>query len=243
MEKTEHKEYPGITQMGDEGNDPIQWWVDPTGIVNLLIAEEGNGSWEVVDYDPNGIDVAGPFYRQGSCGFELRGKLKGTFPLTIYDGGTKAICIEVEVTEEQTASITAFAVETYEFDRSEEHIALEKAVGRELALPTQAAVTDYSVKNESGSVKFLLNDLEWCWQISSVKTVEELVGNIAANASETEHDTSESGVSLSAYRFSDGVMAAWSDGVRAMALYGESKAAVSDVLAVAGQIVEENNGQ
>lgn len=242
VETTEHKSYTGITNLGETGDAPIQWWTDPNGAVNLLITEESS-SWEIVDYAPNSMDVDGPFYRQGSCGFEIRGKLAGTFPVMLYDGRAKAICVEVAVSEDLTAAVTSATVDTYVPDRSEEHTALETAVGRELALPAQAVATGYYVSSKNGTVQFLLNDLQWEWQISADKTVEDLVGEAAANALETETDSSGLAVSLSAYRLSDGVVAAWNDGDCAMTVYGEREVALSDVLAVARQILEENDGQ
>ena len=242
VEKTEEKEYDGIATMGEDEDHPIQWWTKPDGGINLLIAGETGGSWEAVDYDPDSINVVGPFYRESSCGFEIQGMQAGTVPLILYDGGTEAIRLEIEVTEELTAAVTAFSVDTYSFDRSEEHSALETVVGRAIVLPSQVAVTDYSVKSNGGSVDFLLNDQEWRWQISTNSTEEDLVGDIAANASETKTESLH-GVSLSAYSFKDGVAVSWNDGNCTMVLYGEREATIAEALAVAGQVVEENHGQ
>ena len=162
-----------ITTLGEEGDYPIQWWADAAGTVQLLIEEEGTG-WEAVDYDAGGIEVAGPFYRQDSCGFEIRGKQAGTFPLVIYDGADQAIRLEIAVAEDLTAAVDQFTVSAYAVDRSEEHLALESAVGRTLRLPQQAVATGYSVNN--GSVEFLLNDLEWRWEFAPGRAVEEVVG-------------------------------------------------------------------
>lgn len=239
VEKTGHKDYGGIAELG-KADGTARYWVGPDGTANLLIAETGDG-WEAVNYDPESLEVSGPFYREGSCGFEIQGKLAGTFPLTIYSGESKAFLLEVEVAEDLTATITGFAEGVYAPDRSGEHTALETVAGSTINLPPQAVAVDYSVKRASGSVDFLLNDAQWCWQISTEETAEELVKDFATNAAETatadEHD-----VTLSAYRFSDGVVASWSDGTRAMALYGERETALRDLLAVAGQIVEANNG-
>ena len=177
-----------------------------------------------------------------TMGEEIQGMQAGTVPLILYDGGTEAIRLEIEVTEELTAAVTAFSVDTYSFDRSEEHSALETVVGRAIVLPSQVAVTDYSVKSNGGSVDFLLNDQEWRWQISTNSTEEDLVGDIAANASETKTESLH-GVSLSAYSFKDGVAVSWNDGNCTMVLYGEREATIAEALAVAGQVVEENHGQ
>lgn len=242
VEKTEETDHDGVTTLGEDGDYPVQWWADPDGTVNLMIAEESSGSWEAVEYDPNSIQVAGPFYRQGSCGFELRSLQAGTFPLTIYDGTSTAIHLEVDVSEALTAVITNMSVDTYTFDRSEEHVALEAVLGRGIALPPKAVVTGYSVKSESGSVDFLLNDKEWRWQIAADETEAEQVGALAAVASETKTDVA-GGVTLTAYRFKEGVIASWSDGNHTMALHGEPEADVMDALDVARQIVEANDGQ
>jgi hypothetical protein len=226
--------------MGEDSDYPIQWWMDANGTVNLLITEESNGNWEAAVYDPDGLEVTGPFYRQGSCGFEIQGKLAGTFPLTLHDGGAKAIRLEIEVAEELTAAVTDFAVEDYVRDSSEQHAALEGIAGGTVVLPKQAVVTDYSVKSSYGSVDFLLNDMEWRWQIELDSTEEELVNAVAASFEETKTVT-VNGVTLSAYGFGDGVMVSWTDGGRAMILYGERDAALTDALAVAEQIAEANH--
>ena len=113
-------------------------------------------------------------------------------------------------------------------------------VGSTVALPPQAIATNYFVKSTSASVDFLLNGAEWSWQISTDDTVEELVDEYTVNISETKTAV-ENDLTLTAYRFSDGVVAVWSDGSCAMTLYGEREAALTDVLAVAGQLVEANN--
>lgn len=241
VEKTEHKHYTGVAKVNEGGDDPVQWWTDPNGAVNLLL--DDGSSWKIVDCDGESLDVTGPFYRQGSCGFEIQGKLVGTFPVTLYDGGTKAICIEVEVAEGLTAAIAGVTVGTYTPDWSEEHTALETAAGREIALPAQAVVTDYYVTSTSGTVSFLLDDMNWNWQIVSDDSVEVVRDEISASAAETETDIYGSNVSLTAYRFSDGVMVIWSDGVRTMVLRGEQEATVTDALAAARQILEANDGQ
>jgi hypothetical protein len=238
VEETEHKVYGGITELGEvEGS--AHYWADPNGTVNLLIAETG-GNWEAVNYDPESIDVTGPFYRDCSCGFEIRGKLAGTFPLTVYNGEEKAFILEIVVTEDLTAVITGFTEGAYVPDRSKEHAALEAMVGSTVALPPQAIATNYFVKSTSASVDFLLNDAEWSWQISTDDTVEELVDEYAVNVSETKTAV-ENDLTLTAYRFSDGVVAAWSNGSCAMTLYGDREAALTDVLALARQLVEANN--
>ena len=239
VEETEQKDYNGITAMGEEEEHPIQWWADADGKINLLITQS-YGIWQAVDYDSARLDVVGPFYRQDSCGFEIQGKQAGTFPLTIYDGETKAIRLEVEVTEELTASITTFAVETYTVDRSEEHAALEAVVGKAVTLPPHSAVTGYSVKSESGSVDFILKDEAWNWEMSTSQTAEELADEIAANAPETKTAT-VGDVTLTAYSYKEGVVVAWNDGACGMVLNGEREAAIADALAVAGQIVEANH--
>ena len=238
VEKTEEKDYAGITAMGEEG--AVQWWADPEGSVNLLITEEG-GVWAAAEYDASAVDVVGPFYRQDSCGFEIRGKQAGTFPLTIHDGA-KAFRLEVEVTEELMASITACTADTYTFDRSQEHLALEAVVGRSVALPTQAAVMEYFIATESGTVKFMLNDALWRWKISTNKTEEQLVGDIAEYA--TEKETADvRGVTLHGYNGKDGAVVSWSDGSCAMSLTSEKGIALADALAAAGEIVEANHGE
>lgn len=242
VEATEQKDYGGISTLGEGGAYPVQWWTNPDGSINLLITDENGGSWEAVDYDPNSMDVVGPFYRQDSCGFEIQGKLAGTFPLAIYDGKDKAIRLEVEVAEDLTAAIAVSAVDTYTIDRSQEHAALESAVGRSVALPPEAVVTGYSATSEGGSVTFLLKGTEWRWQIAMNSSEKELVGDLAANASET-NTASAYGKTLSAYSLKDGVAVSWTDGNCGMVLYGEPEAALADALAVAGQIVEENHGQ
>ena len=241
VDKTEHIIYDGVTSTGEEEELPFQWWTNPDGLINLLITEEINGSWEAVDYDSDSIEVTGPFYREDSCGFEIRGKAAGIFHLAIHDGACKALLLEVEVTEDLIASIAGFRVDTYTIDRSEEHNALESVVGISVVLPQQALITEYSVKTKSGSIGFLLNDQEWSWQISTNKTVEDLSDDIAAYAAET-NTVSQNGVTLTAYSFSDGVAVFWSDGLRSMALNGQRGVSVTDALSVAGQIVEANNG-
>ena len=234
VEETEHKEYDGVTELS-EGDGAARWWADPNGTVNLLIAETG-GNWEAVNYDPESIDVTGPFYRDDSCGFEIRGKLAGTFPLTICNGGDKAFVLEIVVAEDLTAVITEFAEGVYVPDRSKEHAALETAVGSTVNLPPQAVAINYFVTSTSGSVDFLFNGVEWCWQISTDDTVEELIDDYAEMETAVEND-----MTLTAYRFSDSVVAVWSDGSCTMTLYGEREAALTDVLALAGQLVEANN--
>lgn len=242
VEKTEHREYAGITTAGEGEENPIQWWTATDGAVNLLITQDNGGKWAVVDYDPDSLDVSGPFFRQGSCGFEIQGKMAGAFPMTIHDGGTKAICLEVTVNEKMATEITGFAVDTYTVDRSEEHTALETVVGRTLALPQQAVVTGYSVWNEGGTVEFLLNDGPWRWQIELGSIEEELIAELAANASEAKSET-VGDTTLSAYSLRDGVTVLWNDESRMMALYGEAGVDLEAALTVAGQIVEENDGQ
>lgn len=80
------------------------------------------------------------------------------------------------------------------------------------------------------------------WQIAMNSSEKELVGDLAANASET-NTASAYGKTLSAYSLKDGVAVSWTDGNCGMVLYGEPEAALADALAVAGQIVEENHGQ
>ena len=41
---------------------------------------------------------------------------------------------------------------------------------------------------------------------------------------------------MTAYRFSDGVVAVWQDGTHVMALHGDRGTALADLLAVAAQI-------
>ena len=243
VEKTEHQEYDGIATLGEDEDYPIQWWTKPDGGINLLITGESNISWEAVDYDSSSIEVVGPFYRGSSCGFEIQGMQAGTVPLILYNGGGEAIRLEIEVTEDLTAAVTAFSVDAYSADRSEEHLVLETVVGREIVLPPQAVVTDYSVKSKDGSVDFLLNDQEWRWQISTNSTKEELVGDIAAGAAETKTDSLH-GVSLGAYSIKDGVVVVWNDGNCTMVLDCEGEAmTIAEALAVARQIVEENHGE
>ena len=241
IEQTDHKMYDGITTMGEDEQYPIQWWTNPSGIINLLITEEISSQWEVVDYDLNSLAVKGPFYRENSCGFEIQGKAAGTFPLTIYNSVSKALCLEITVTEELIASISTFTVDAaYTPDKSEEHHALENVVGTAV-LPQQALISKYSTTDKSGTVTFLLNEQEWHWQIHTTKTVEALSRDIAAHATETK-TTSESNPALTAYSFSDGVAVFWNDGIRSMALYGQRGITLTDALAVAGQIAEANNG-
>ena len=238
VEETEHKEYDGIAELS-EADGAARWWADPNGTVNLLIAETG-GNWEAVNYDTESIDVTGPFYRDNSCGFEIRGKLAGTFPLTVYNGEDKAFIMEIVVAEDLTAVITEFSEGVYVPDRSKEHAALEAMVGSTVTLPPQAVAINYFVTSTSGSVDFLFNGAEWSWQISTDDTVGELIDDYAVNASEME-TVVKNDMTLTAYRFSDGVVATWSDGSCAMTLYGEREAALTDVLALAGQLVEANN--
>ena len=241
VEETADKVYEEIAALGEDGDYPIRWWMNPDGVISLLIEEESNGNWQTVDYDPDGLEVTGPFYRQGSCGFEILGKLAGVYPLTIYDGRDKAICLEVQVAEDLTASVTDYAVEAYAVDRSEEHAALEGIAGSTLLLPAEAIVTDYSVKSTKGSVDFLLNDKEWRWQIDFDMTVEELAEEFAVDFTKTKTATVDD-LTLTAYGFGDGVMAFWTVGDRTMILYGEQGIALTDVLAVAKQIAEANHG-
>ena len=242
VEKTEHREYTGVATVGEEDNNPIQWWTDPNGAVNLLIAEESSGNWTAVDYDPESLDVTGPFYRQGSCGFEIQGKLAGAFSLTLYDGGAKAIRLEVEVTEELDAAITDFSVGDYVIDRSEEHSVLGTLAGKSIVLPEQAVVTDFSVHSEGGSAEFLLNDESWYWRIEAGSTGEEIAGEFAAHTAEAK-TADVCGITVSAYSLKDGVVVFWREESCTMVLYGESDVALEDALTVAGQIVEANNGQ
>ena len=232
----EEAEYDGIVTMGEEGDSPIQWWADAAGTIQLLIEE--NGNWEAMDYDANSLEVVGPFYRQDSCGFEILGRQAGTFPLAIYDGADKAIRLEIAVAEDLTAAIAGFAVSTYAVDRSEEHLALESAVGRTILLPKQAVVTGYYIRSGNGSVEFLLGDTRWNWQIAA----DPLNGDVDDTVSETK-TASVGNMTLTAYRFKDGVLASWMEGDCTMLLYGEPEASAEDALAVARQIVEENHGQ
>ena len=236
VEKTEEKDYAGITTMGEEG--ALQWWADPEGVVNLLIAGD-SGQWAAADYDPAAVDVTGPFYRQDSCGFELRGMQAGTFPLTIHDGA-KAFRLEVAVTEELTASIITCAVDTYIIDASEEHLALEAVVGRNVSLPAQAAVKKYSIADTGGTVRFTLRDALWYWRISTEKTEEQLVGDVVDYAAETA-SAEVGGLTLQGYGMKDGAVVSWSDGACAMTLTAEKGVALADAMAVAGEIVEANN--
>ena len=242
IENTEAKEYDGITTLGDDGEYPVQWWAEPDGAVSLLITDESEGSWEAVDYQPDSMDVIGPFYRQSSCGFEIRGMQAGTHSLTLYNGATEAIRLEIAVAEDLTAEVTDFAVEAYVVDNSEEHSALESEVGKTLALPPQAAATDYYVNSGGGSVVFLLNDTQWRWQIKANSTANGIEKDIVENASEKK-TAYVRGLKLTAYGFKDGVAVSWNSRNTAMVLYGEREAAIADALAVAGQIVEANYGQ
>jgi hypothetical protein len=149
--------------------------------------------------------------------------------------------LEVEVAEDLTAAITSFAVDAYTVDRSEEHAALESAVGGTVNLPEQAVAMKYSTKSSGGSVTFMQHDRQWQWQIVSGRTVEEVMGDISEYASETE-TAAVNGVTLTAYGFADGVAAFWSEGERAMALYGEQGVPLADALTVAGQVMEANHG-
>ena len=241
VEKTEDKAYDGVITLGEDSDSPIQWWRDPYGAANLMILEESNGNWAVMDYDTNTIDVNGPFYRQNSCGFEITGKQMGNVSLKICDGIDQMICLEVEVAEDLTAAITSFAVEAYTVDRSEEHAALESAVGGTVNLPEQAVAMNYSTKSSGGSVTFMQHDRQWQWQIVSDRTVEEVMGDISEYASETE-TAAVNGVTLTAYGLADGVIAFWSEGEHAMALYGEQGVPLADALTVAGQVMEANHG-
>ena len=235
---TEETEYNGIVTMGEEKDYPIQWWADAAGTIQLLIEEENSGSWEAVDYDPNSLEVVGPFYRQGSCGFEILGKQAGTFALVVYDGIDKALQLEIAVAEDLTATVTDFDASAYAVDRSEEHLALESAVGRTIRLPQQAVATKYSVMSSSGSVEFFLDNARWNWQIAA----DPLVGDIDDTVSEIKTDT-VGDMTLTACHVKDGAVAFWMENDCTMLLYGELDSSADDALAVARQIVEENHGQ
>lgn len=242
VESTEEKAYNGISTAGEESDYPIQWWTNTSGAINLLIMAENGGSWEAVDYDAERIEVAGPFYRQGSCAFEIRGKQEGFCPLTIYDGADEGVRLEIEVAEDLSAAVTESAVVNYTVDRSEEHRALEAAVGRTLVLPQQAVVTSYYVTSDDGFVEFRLQDTQWRWEINTGSTEENAEGDMADYASETK-TASVSGVMLTAYRFKDGVSVFWTESGCAMTLFGDIEVSLDDALTVAQQIVEENHGQ
>jgi hypothetical protein len=239
---TEEKAHDGIVAAGEESDYPIQWWTNTDGVVNLLVTKESSGSWEAVDYDAESVEVVGPFYRQGSCGFEIRGKKAGTFSLIIYDGVSKGIRLEIAVAEDLTAAVTNSAVVNHTVDRSEEHLALETAVGRTLVLPQQVAVKTYFVASDSGFVEFLMQGARWTWEMDTDSTAENTDGDIADYATESK-TASVSGVTLAAYRFSDNVSVFWTEGNCAMTLFGDVEVALDDALAVAQQIVEENHGQ
>ena len=68
-----------------------------------------------------------------------------------------------------------------------------------------------------------------------------IVEEYAANASEKKISYAR-GRTLTAYRFTDGVVVSWRDGKCGMALYGERDLDLADALAVASQIVEANYG-
>ena len=102
-------------------------------------------------------------------------------------------------------------------------------------------MTNYFVKSEKGSVDFLLNDLEWKWELAPGVAAKTLVEEYAANASEKKISYAR-GRTLTAYRFTDGVVVSWRDGNCGMALYGEQDLDLADALAVASQVVEANYG-
>ena len=241
VEKTEHKVYDGVAEMGLGSDYPIQWWQDSNGGVNLLILGGESVNWEVVEFNSYSLDVTGPFYRQGDCGFEIKGLSGGTFPLVLYDGRDTAMTLEISVAADLTVSITGFAVDTYTVDRSAEHAALEAVVGDTVVLPPEATVTTYFVKSEKGSVDFLMNELEWEWELAPGVAAKTLVEEYAANASEKKISYAR-GRTLTAYRFTDGVVVSWRDGTCGMALYGERDLDLAGALAVASQIVEANYG-
>ena len=241
MEKTEHKVFDGVSVLGEGSDFPIRWWKDPDGIANLLIEGQHIDNWEILSYDQDGIEVSGPFYRTGSCGFEIRGKLPGSYPLAICDGVENELRLEIQVAEDLAAAVESVVAEAYAVDRSAEHAALEAVVGDKVSLPAQASVVCYSVKTASGTVKFRLEDRQWHWNISKDQTAEELVGDLAENASETK-TVSRGDITFKAYAFDDGVAVCWKNGNVAMLVTGESGAALSDALELAEQLSEANHG-
>ena len=114
-------------------------------------------------------------------------------------------------------------------------------MGGTVNLPEQAVAMKYSTKSSGGSVTFMQHDRQWQWQIISDRTVEEIMGDISEYASETE-TAAVNGVTLTAYGLADGVIAFWSEGEHAMALYGEQGVPLADALTVAGQVMEANHG-
>ena len=143
VETTEHTTYDGITTMDKDEENPIHWWTNTNGTVNLLIDEKINGNWVAVDYDADCISVAGPFYREGSCGFEIQGKKSGTFSLIISDSISKAFLLELNVNGDLTTSITSLEVGSYTSN-----------AGGAQAAPQSTA---YSSKANGGSASSLLN--------------------------------------------------------------------------------------
>ena len=233
VEETVHQSYDGIIQPEDAPAG-TRWWADPDGAVNLLLPVTGT-DWKALDYDPDRLEIAGPFYREDSCAFEIRGKLAGSFPLTFCNSEHKAFFAELAVAQDLSAVITKLSEGVYAPDRGPEHSALEQAMDTTITLPPQAVATGYSLKRTSGTVTFLLNDAAWDWQISSDDTVERRVADLIANPAETA-TADMGGLTVTAYRFSDGVVAVWRDGTHVMALHGDRGTALADLLAVAAQI-------
>ena len=66
-------------------------------------------------------------------------------------------------------------------------------------------------------------------------TVLRRVADLIANPAETA-TADMGGLTVTAYRFSDGVVAVWRDGTHVMALHGDRGTALADLLAVAAQI-------
>lgn len=238
VSETAHRIYDGVTLGDENGQFPYQWWTGAEEELNLLITDETGSVWSVDEFDAQALEVDGPFYRSGSCGFAIVGKLQGVHELTVYNETGNAIHLSLEVSEAGAVSVIAHrAGQDGPIDLGEKK-ETEALLGK-IALPPQAVVTEYEADDDEGSVSFILEEQEWEYELAPGRPLEELMEQVENMQTESA-EGSVGSITLYAFRFSDGVVILWEDrSGRGCTLWGDAME-LDAALAAAKKVVSAN---
>lgn len=236
--ETSHRIYDGITQGDENAQFPYQWWTGAEEVLNFLITDETEGVWSVGEYDAQALEVAGPFYRSGSCGFTIAGEVPGIYELTLYNKTGNTILLSLEISEAGMLSVVAHREgQDAPIDLGEKKEA-EALLGK-IALPAQAIVEEYDADDDEASVSFILEDQEWDYELAPGRPLEELMKQVEDMQTERAED-SVGDITLYAFGFSDGVVVLWEDALgRGCTLWGYTME-LDDALAAAKKVVSAN---